>query len=359
MLSQWVLRNFRSDDTAHETKHKQRVWCHIINGSDVGNEIKEIPLPISSIGINKDFFMLKDPGEGAKFDIESELSEYERRTSILFNQIIHEHKFEKLLDINRKGNALEEILNFMVIQMLLGLNNPQNKNPEKDELFNMFVDSMVENFDRIETLIINPPEEIKEYYSLPIYQKILRVVASESSAYEKCKALFILYMLTESQRLPTLFGHLSNFRNQFFEGIHITGVYHTGYDFDSTEIRPVFTIGPNVFTLNEDNNMNFLPISHNIAIGFSIGKHQFYNSDINIFSVNPNTLKCNSDKLNIYKVSHDYIDNITTWINMGNVGYSKTIYTPYELKNVEDYLALQNENRSYFYEPSEPELIAI
>ncbi|EGR3966544.1 hypothetical protein DDN11_12970 [Vibrio cholerae] len=28
MLSQWFLRNFRSDDTANAPKDKQRVWCH-------------------------------------------------------------------------------------------------------------------------------------------------------------------------------------------------------------------------------------------------------------------------------------------------------------------------------------------
>lgn len=30
MLSQWVLRNFRSDDTALDPKIKQRVWAHVV-----------------------------------------------------------------------------------------------------------------------------------------------------------------------------------------------------------------------------------------------------------------------------------------------------------------------------------------
>jgi hypothetical protein len=30
VLSQWVLRNFRSDDTALSAKEKQRVWCHTV-----------------------------------------------------------------------------------------------------------------------------------------------------------------------------------------------------------------------------------------------------------------------------------------------------------------------------------------
>lgn len=30
VLSQWVLRNFRSDDTALYAKEKQRVWCHTV-----------------------------------------------------------------------------------------------------------------------------------------------------------------------------------------------------------------------------------------------------------------------------------------------------------------------------------------
>ncbi len=30
MLSQWFLRNFRSDDTAQSPKEKQRVWAHVV-----------------------------------------------------------------------------------------------------------------------------------------------------------------------------------------------------------------------------------------------------------------------------------------------------------------------------------------
>lgn len=77
--------------------------------------------------------MLIDGSSGEKFDIESELSEYETRTSNLFNKLIHENKFELLVDV--KGDscaALDTILNFMVIQMILNSHNPQNKGKDKE-----------------------------------------------------------------------------------------------------------------------------------------------------------------------------------------------------------------------------------
>ena len=70
VLSQWVLRNFRSDDTALSPKDKQRVWCHVVVPSADGeNDIKDIPLPISSVAICKDCFRLKDGDTGDFFDI--------------------------------------------------------------------------------------------------------------------------------------------------------------------------------------------------------------------------------------------------------------------------------------------------
>ncbi|RMT61898.1 hypothetical protein ALP45_200044 [Pseudomonas coronafaciens pv. atropurpurea] len=36
---------------------------------------------------------------------------------------------------------------------------------------------------------------------------------------------------------------------------------------------------------------------------------------------------------------------------------ANTIYTPFELKNIEDYLALQEKNYDVYYYPSEPQLI--
>ncbi|MEZ9807144.1 DUF4238 domain-containing protein [Vibrio cyclitrophicus] len=361
MLSQWVLRNFRSDDTARHLKDKQRVWCHTVYHSDEKeNDIKEIPLPISSIAINKDCFMLIDHETGKKFDIEDELSDYENNTSKLFNELIHKHKFTKLLDVSRKGHALEVLLNFMVIQMVLGFYNPQNKMDEKEEVLSHILTDMEKNYESIEKLVLNPSDEVKPYSSTDIFKKMVRVVSSTSNVKDKCNALFMLSMLAEAKRLPSLFGYLSSIRNNMFENIYITGIYHTGYDFHSTETRPVFTISPNVFILNPDNNFNLLPLAHNLALSFSVGESEYYNSHLKVYSVDPNKLKCRtSKKIHTYKVSHNYIDNITGWITAIGVSHTKTLYTPYELKDIERYLDLQSENEDYHYSPKYPELVVI
>jgi hypothetical protein len=359
MLSQWFLRNFRSDDTANSPKDKQRVWCHSVNISDESeNDIKEIPLPISSIAINKDCFMLIDYDSQKKFDIEDELSEYERDTSVLFNELVHKHKFQKLLDVSRKGNALEKMVNFMVIQMLLGFLNPQNKMDGKDDFLKHILPDMVKNYESIKELITNPPTKIQPFYSQSIFKKMLRVIESNSAVYEKCKALLFLSMVAEAKNLPAPIGYLTRIRNEIFSKIHITGIYHTGYEFDSTEIRPIFTTSPNVVMFNQNNNFNLLPISHNLAIGFSLGVAEYYNSHLNIFSVYPNKLKCRSSKrIKIYRVSHDYMDGITGWVNLIGMGQTKTMYTPYELKDIQCYLKHQNDNYDHHYSPDEPELI--
>jgi hypothetical protein len=361
MLSQWVLRNFRSDDTAHASKDKQRVWCHTVSISDGNeNDIKEIPLPISSIAIHKDCFMLIDRDSEKKFDIEEELSEYERDTSVLFNELVHKHKFHKLLDVSRKGNALEKMVNFMVIQMLLGFLNPQNKMDGKEDVLDHILPDMVKNYKNIRELITNPPSHVKLFYEQSIFRKMLRVMESHSEVYEKCKALLFLSMLAEAKNLPSPIGYLARVRNGIYSNIHITGIYHTGYEFDSTEVRPVFTTSPNVVMMNEKNNFNLLPISHNLAIGFSIGVAEYYNSHLNIYSVYPNNLKCKSSKkLKIHRVSHDYIDSISGWLNMIGVGQTKTMYTPYELKDIQRYLQHQEDNYEHHYSPENPELVEI
>ncbi|ELP3501644.1 DUF4238 domain-containing protein [Vibrio harveyi] len=361
MLSQWVLRNFRSDDTAEHPKDKQRVWCHTVYHSpEKENDIKEIPLPISSIAIHKDCFMLIDHETGKKFDIEDELSDYENSTSVLFNELIHKHKFTKLLDVTRKGHALEMLLNFMVIQMVLGFYNPQNKMDDKDEVLLHILSDMEENYENIEKLIFNPPKEVKPYCSTALFKKIERVAKSKSEVKDKCNALFILSMLSEAKGLPSLFGYLSSVRNNMFKNIYITGIYHTGYDFDSTEIRPVFTISPNVFILNPDNNLNLLPLAHNLALSFSVGESEYYNSHLKVYSVDPSKLKCRTSKrIHTYKVSHDFIDNITGWITAIGVSHTKTLYTPYELKDIERYLVHQSENEEYHYSPQHPQFVVI
>jgi len=361
MLSQWVLRNFRSDDTAEHPKEKQRVWCHTVyNSPEKENDIKAIPLPISSIGINKDCFMLKDKDTGNKFDIEAELSDYESNTAALFNELVHQHNFGKLLDVSGKGHALETMLNFMVIQMVLGFYNPQNKMEGKEDVLSHILLDMVTKIASIENSILNPTDVVKPYYEQPIFKKMRRVVLSASSDYDKCNALFMLSMLAEAKGLPTLFGYLSNVRNNMFKNIYITGIYHTGYDFNSTEVRPVFTISPNIFSLNQDNNFNLLPLAHNLALSFSVGESEYYNSHIEVFSTNPDKLKCKtSEQIHTFHVSHDYLDNITGWINAIGVSHTKTIYTPYEPKDIERYLDIQSKNKDLHYTPDKPEFVII
>lgn len=358
VLSQWILRNFRSDDTANMPKSKKRVWCHTIYFSSKENDIKEIPLPISSVAVKKDCFMLFDKDTDAKFDIEDELSEYEKETSDLFNELIHDHKFYKLTNSYSRGNQLGTILNFMIIQMLLNLHNPQNKIENKEDFF---AEYMRWTYDNIVDKITNHPKELSYLFDLPVYKKLLRVANSKSNNYEKSKAIFILLLLIESRGLPIIGGGmLSILKNVIFKGIRISGIYHTGHEFDSTELRPVFTIGPNVFSVYEDQQVIYLPLSHNFAIRFLVSENKYDIHHLDIFSPDPSKLKCRSSKnLRVFKVSFDYIDNVAQWIIMGNQGHSKTIYTPYELRDTDAYLELQDKNGELFYKPEKPEFVII
>ena len=244
--------------------------------------------------------------------------------------------------------------------MVLGFYNPQNKMEGKDELLSQFLDDMVENFDHIKEQILTPPKHVKAYYAQPLYKKMIRVVNSKSKISEKCKSLFVLSMLAEAALMPTLFGYLSSVRNEMFKNIYISGVYHTGYDFDSTDVRPVFTISPNTFVINPKNDLNFLPLAHNLCISFSLKSFNSYNNHLKIYSADPAKLKCRSSKrLHIYKVSHDAIDNMIGWVSMGNVGHTNTIYSPHELKDVEAYLQLQSDNEEFFYTPAIPQPVVI
>lgn len=136
-MPQWVLRNFRSDDTANLDKGKQRVWCHTIYLDEYKeNIIKEQPLPIASVGLSKSCFSLFDGETGELFDIEQELSCYELRTSGIFNKLIRDHDFSSLLNVNTPGCSIETIVNFMTIQMIINLHNPQHKYDGK-ELFSL------------------------------------------------------------------------------------------------------------------------------------------------------------------------------------------------------------------------------
>ncbi|MDP0833091.1 hypothetical protein Q8F89_28105, partial [Klebsiella pneumoniae] len=89
VLSQWVLRNFRSDDTALSAKEKQRVWCHTVYMTpDKENVLHTQPLPISSVAVSKNCFRLIDAETGLPFDIEDELGVYELLTAGVVNDII-------------------------------------------------------------------------------------------------------------------------------------------------------------------------------------------------------------------------------------------------------------------------------
>lgn len=359
VMPQWVLRNFRSDDTAKAEKGKKRVWCHTVYlDKNKQSIIKEYPLPITSVGVAKSCFSLIDGETGELFDIEQELSEYELRTSEVFNSFIRNHDFSSLLRVEKTGSSLETVVNFMTIQMILNLHNPQHKYDDKESFFSSLITGLEKNFVKIKIAINEMPTDILELYGRDFSEKIVRAANSTSDREQVCKVLFILFILAESKGLPILEKSLSTLRDHLFSGIYIEGIYHTGYTFDSIESRPVFVIGPNVFSKSIDGSIIYLPISHNFAFGFSVRKREFYNSDLMIYSANPENLNlATRNQIKLYKVSHDFIDNIVGHVLMGAIGNSNTIYTPHECADVERYLALQEENEDFFYHPKHPERV--
>lgn len=358
VISRWILRNFRSDDTATLERDKKRVWTHTVYyDQEKGNVLKDLPLPIASVGMKRNCFTLTDGKTGCKFDIENELSIYEKKTSEFINSIVQEHNFEQLLKVGGHDYPLEMLLNFIVIQFVLGLHNPQNKNESKGEVLENYISSLMRDFENIKVKLRSPPPEFIALMHGDIYKKINRAVNSSSPKKDICKTLLILFMVAECEGLPTLMNFLPTIRNNLFKGIYIEGIYHTGYAFDAIGPRPVFTIGPNIMCFDSKKGVLDLPLSHNLAIHFSIGKHKYYNSSLSVFSADPGKLNCKkSKKIDVYKVSHDYIDNITSIVNMYNIAHSNTIYTPHCLTDVEDYLALQDINKSFYYSPERPEL---
>ncbi|CEL29790.1 hypothetical protein SRM1_03144 [Pseudomonas fluorescens] len=359
-MPQWVLRNFRSDDTANAKKGKQRVWCHTVYLDETENIIKEQPLPITSVGLAKSCFSLIDKTTNKLFDIEQELSNYERTTSETFNKFIHHHDFSSLLHQQGNENSIETVLNFMIIQMILNLHNPQHKYHNKEEFFSSFTKEMQENFGKIHSTINEMPKTIADLYGKDFAEKLVRAVNSPSEIEQTCKVLFILFLLAEAKGLPTPINPLTFFKNHLFGNVYIEGIFHTGYPFNSTEPRPVFAIGPNVFAKSAaEGPLIYLPIAHNFAFGFSVGKRKAFNSRLKIYSANPENLSVSkNNKIEIFKVSHDFIDNVVMHVLMGAIGYSNTIYTPHELADVEKYLALQRENEDFFYQPEKPTLIS-
>ena len=217
VLSQWVLRNFRSDDTALSAKEKQRVWCHTVYMTpDKENVLHTQPLPISSVAVSKNCFRLIDAETGQPFDIEDELGVYERLTAGIVNDIIHEHNFSRLRHTQPEDFPVEKLASFAVMQLMLNLHNPQNKNPYKHEMLEQFhadiQDHLSEYIHSINQLPHTNPELMDDHF----YLKILRVANSVSSEEDKSRALFVLFGLLSILNKPTLYDKINILRNKIF-----------------------------------------------------------------------------------------------------------------------------------------------
>ncbi|WP_241610428.1 DUF4238 domain-containing protein [Rosenbergiella epipactidis] len=356
VLSQWMLRNFRSDDTALHVKEKQRVWCHTVYMTpDKENVLHTQPLPISSVAVSKNCFRLIDAETGQPFDIEEELGVYERLTARIVHDIIHEHNFSRLRNKELDDFPVEKLASFAVMQLILNLHNPQNKNPYKNDMLEYFhsdiQDHLSEHIYSINQLPHTNPELMDDHF----YRKILRVANSLSSGEDKSKALFVLFGLLSILNKPTLYANINILRNNIFAGIHTIEVIHTGHDFDSIELRPAFAIAPNIFCLYKNENRIYLPLSHNFALCFITGTASSFKPRIHVFSPRPEQLKsCHDRSIQFFKVSFDYIDNVMTTINMYNVSTSNTFYSAYTLSKLKDYLDKQDLDYEYYYSPESP-----
>lgn len=358
MLSQWFLRNFRSDDTAQSPKEKQRVWAHVVvPAAESKNDIKDIPLPISSVAVCKDCFRLTDGDTGEVFDIEHELSDYEQDMALLVRDLVQNHNFPRLANCDTDDFPIEKLASFAIFQMLLNLNNPQSRFPGKNELFQTFINPVKNNIQHIISETISLPEVMPELATLSIYQKLIRIARSSSGDDEKAKAMFILFSLLALQGKITMIDAMARLRGEVFSGIHRVDIFHTGHHFDSTEPRPVFTVSPNVFCKMTEERVLYLPLAHNLALEFyQYPEHGFFTPlEINVFSPAPQKLLTKDmSRINIYKCSYDYIDQVMSTIDMYNVGFSNIIYSSWQLSDVENYLRLQNEHHDTYYLPEHP-----
>lgn len=358
MLSQWFLRNFRSDDTAQSPKEKQRVWAHVVvPAAESKNDIKDIPLPISSVAVCKDCFRLTDGDTGEVFDIEHELSDYEQDMALLVRDLVQNHNFPRLANCDTDDFPVEKLASFAIFQMLLNLNNPQSRFPGKNELFQTFINPVKNNIQHIISETISLPEVMPELATLSIYQKLIRIARSSSGDDEKAKAMFILFSLLARQGKITMIDAMARLRGEVFSGIHRVDIFHTGHHFDSTEPRPVFTVSPNVFCKMTEERVLYLPLAHNLALEFyQYPEHGFFIPlEINVFSPAPQKLLTKDmSRINIYKCSYDYIDQVMSTIDMYNVGFSNIIYSSWQLSDVENYLRLQNEHHDTYYLPEHP-----
>lgn len=358
MLSQWVLRNFRSDDTALSSKDKQRVWCHVVVPTAEGvNDIKNISLPISSVAICKDCFRLIDGITGEIFDIEHELSDYEQDIAVLVRDLAQYHKFSRLANCDMHDFPVEKLASFAILQMILNLNNPQSRFRDKDELKAILINPLIENFDRHISLVLSLPVTQPALFSESIYQKLIRIAGASSEVEDKAHAMFVIYSLLALQKKPTPVDTASSLRDEIFSGIYSIDVFHSGHEFESTAPRPVFTISPNIFCVFIEEQVIYLPLSHNVALRFNQrpGKGFYADPTIRIFSPAPQSLRCvNAAPVMMYKCSYDYIDQNMSTIDMYNVSFSNIIYSSWQLSDVENYLRLQEEHPDTYYHPEQP-----
>lgn len=358
MLSQWFLRNFRSDDTAQSPKEKQRVWAHVVVRTAEGkNDIKDIPLPISSVAVCKDCFRLTDGDTGEVFDIEHELSDYEQDMALLVRDLVQNHNFARLANCDTDDFPVEKLASFAIFQMLLNLNNPQSRFPGKNELFQSFINPVKNNLQHIISETISLSDVMPELAALSIYQKLIRIARSSSGDDEKAKAMFVLFSLLALQGKITMIDTMAWLRGEVFSGIHRVDIFHTGHHFYSTEPRPVFTVSPNVFCKMTEERVLYLPLAHNLALKFyQYPEHGFFTPlEINVFSPDPQKLLTKDmSRIKVYKCSYDYIDQVMSTIDMYNVGFSNIIYSSWQLSDVENYLRLQNEHHDTYYLPEHP-----
>lgn len=358
MLSQWVLRNFRSDDTALHPKGKQRVWAHVVVPTAEGvNDIKDIPLPISTVAVCKDCFRLSDGATGELFDIEHELSTYENSISVLANELIHEHQFSRLANCDTEDFPVEDLAGFAILQMILNLNNPQSRFPHKESMLESLIKPVVDNISEHVSSILSLTTTHPSLSEQLIYKKLIRVAGSGSAAEDKAHAIFILYSILALQKKPTPIGTAAYLRDKIFAGIYAIDVFHTGHDLKSTEPRPVFTVSANIFCALPNEGVIYLPLSHNIALRFNTipGKGFYQNPTVRVFSPVPSSLKCSeSEQLEIYQCSYDFIDQIMSTIDSYNNGFSNIIYSSWQLSDIEKYLKLQDEHPDTYYLPEYP-----
>lgn len=358
VLSQWILRNFRSDDTALKPREKQRVWCHIVvPGDDGKNIIRDIPLPVSSVGVCKDCFRLTDGDTGELFDIEHELSDFERDMSVLVRDLVHNHSFARLAECGRHDFPVEKLAGFAVFQMLLNLNNPQNGFAHKEAVFQDVIAPVMARLPQLISATLSLPGTRPALADRSIYRKLIRIARSSSPDGMKAKAMFTVFCLLALQDLPTLMDPLDVLRESMFGGIHRIDILHTGHAFDSAAPRPVFTVSANVFCHLTEEWVVYLPLAHNLALRFHRCPDAGFFSppQINMFSPEPRLLaRQDPARVRVYRCSFDYIDMAVSEVNMFNVGLSNVIYSCWQLSDVEHYLALQSAHPDEWYLPAHP-----